>query len=190
MKINVGFSTTNTLISKIIRRFMKTNISHCYVRFSDPTFGVDLVIHADWPGVIIIPASKFDKENIAIEEFEITDSRLDLSLRNNMRLIGKKYDFLNLIGWMPVMVCENWFKRKIKNPLDDPKRLICVDFCLHITNDADITSLPYGVLTPKELRKWFQDNCDKNGWSRKVLYESYTIIDNVKAALTTEQNNK
>jgi hypothetical protein len=186
MKVNIGFSTTNTWISRIIRWFMKTNISHSYVRIHDDTFGVDLVLHADWPGVVIWPAQKFDKENVAIEEYEIDDIRLQASVRTNMRLIGKKYDFLNLIGWMPVIIFKDWFKRKIRNPLDDPKRLICVDFCLHITNDAGITSLPYNVLNPKELRQWYQDNYEKNGWNRKVLYEAHTIVDNVMKVLGTE----
>lgn len=164
---------------------MKTNISHCYIRFYDDFLGVSIVIHADFPGVVIIPSAKFDKENIAVEEYELSDTRLKASLQRNMRLIGKKYDFANLIGWIPIIVVK-WFKRKIKNPLDDPKRMICVDFVLHVTNDAGITSIPYGILNPKELRQWFQDNCEKNGWTRKVLYEYNTIVDNVMKALGTE----
>jgi hypothetical protein len=161
MKVSIGFSTTNTLISRIIRRLTKANISHSYIRLYDGFLGVSLVIHADFPGVVVIPASKFDKENIAIEEFEIDDPRLGESVRKNMRLIGKKYDFLNLISWLPVMIFKSWFKRKIKNPLDDPNKLICVDFCLHIMNDAGVTCLPYNVLSPKELCKWFEEWMDK-----------------------------
>jgi hypothetical protein len=169
MKIAVGFSTTTLLVSRIIRWVTSSDISHSYIRFYDATLGVDIVCHADFPGVVIVPTSKFDSENIAIEEFEIDDARLNTSIRKNMRLIGKRYPRRKLIAWIPFVLFKKWLKRKVKNPLDDPDGLICVDFCLHILNDADITALPYDMLTPMDLRQWFRNNYEKFGWTRKVL---------------------
>jgi len=165
---------------------MKSKVSHTYIKFYDVTLGIEMVAHSDFIGVVIVPLSKFVSDNIPIEEFEIIDPSLDASLRKNMRFIGRKYDFMNLIGWVPVLMFKNWFRRKIRNPLDDPQRMICVDFCLHITNDANATSLPYNILNPQELLKWFRDNYEKNKWTRKVLDNPHTILDDVKAVLATE----
>lgn len=190
MKVRIGFSRTNAFLSRTIRWFTRSNISHSYIKFYDDFLGVSLIIHADFPGVVIIPESKFKINNIPIEEYEIDDNRLGDSIRKNMRLIGKKYDFLNLFGWLPVIVFKSWFKRKIKNPLDDPKRLICVDFCLHIINEAELTMLPYNTLTQKDFRKWCDDNCEKLGWTKIILDNQNTMVDNVKIALKIKEPEK
>src|SRR5574343_1123540 len=128
MKLRVGFSTTNTLMSRLIRLFTNGPVSHTYVRFYDEFLKDEFVAHADFPGVLILQANQFEKNNIIIEEFEITDEKLKDSLRRNFRLLGKKYDYWNIVGWAWVLAFKRWAKKKIENPIDDPNKLICVEF--------------------------------------------------------------
>ena len=96
MKIVVGFSTTNSLISKIIRSFTKSEVSHSYIRVYDEFLKTPLILHADWGGVMFSHAEKFDIENRAAEEFIIDDTRLDCSIKKNLWHLGKKYHYKHM----------------------------------------------------------------------------------------------
>jgi len=152
VKIRIGFSTTNSFVSRVIRLAIGANISHTYVRFYDEFLGAELIIHADWPGVIIEDAELFEKRNIVIEEFEFDDPRFKESIRKSLRLLRKKYDYWNIVGWAWIITFKRWAKIKIKNLTDDPKKLICVDFCMRNMNP--VISLPYGTMNPFDLNQW------------------------------------
>lgn len=158
MKIKVGFSTTNSWWSRLIRWFTEAQVSHSYVRIYDEYLKTPLIIHADIPGVIVEHADIFDQQNIIIEEFEIEDERLKEGVRNNLKHLRKKYDWWDIFNWALVLKFKRWFKRKVNNPMADPKKLICVDLVARILNDSGITHLPIGDLHPKRLRAWFNDN--------------------------------
>lgn len=166
MKLIVGFSTTSSWYSRLIRWFTESEVSHTYVRVYDEFIGEWLIIHADMPGVIIETQQVFKAKNLVIEEFEIEDTNLRKSLRTNLRHLGKKYDWFNILGWVWVITFKRWFKRKIENPLSNPKRLVCVDFVSRVLNDAGVTTLPLGKLHPKGLRKVFNNVYNTMGWKK------------------------
>lgn len=187
MIVKIGFSTTNRIYSRIIRWFTKSNVSHCYIRLYDEFFDSEVVIHADMVGVILILSSKFDQENITVEEYEVHDRLfLKRSIKNNLRHLGKKYDWWNLFNWIWVIIFKRWIKRKIMNPMEDPKKLICVDFVLRVLNEAEITSLPYNLFNPTSFRDWCRENYKKLGWEKTTEDKSKTILDNVKNILLDE----
>lgn len=152
MKLRVGFSTTNSFMSRAIRWFIKSNISHTYIRFYDEFLGEELIMHADWPGVVIEHAELFEKQNKIAVEYEFNDSRFKASLRKNLRLLRKKYDYWNIVGWAWVITFKRWAHLKMQNPIDDPKKLICVDFCVRQVDP--VIPLPYGTMNPKSLMEW------------------------------------
>lgn len=49
MKIRVGFSRTNSILSRLIRWFTSSPVSHTYIRLDDQLLGQPLIIHADLP---------------------------------------------------------------------------------------------------------------------------------------------
>ncbi len=152
MKIRVGFSTTNSWISRTIRWFIESKVSHTYIRFYDEFLGVELIMHADWDGVVIEDAELFEKQNTVIEEFEFEDPRFKASLRKNLRLLRKKYDYWNIAHWAWIITFKRWAKIKIKNPIDDPKKIWCVDFS--IRNINPVILLPLGTMNPRTLNEW------------------------------------
>src|SRR4030042_2869142 len=128
MIIALGFSRTNTLASKIIRLFTKSQVSHVYVRVFDKFFKVSLILHSDWGGVQFDLAEKFDMENQAIEEFIINDARLDAAIAKNLWHLGNGYAYIRLINWAWAIILKRWIVRKIKDPIMDPSKLVCTDF--------------------------------------------------------------
>lgn len=168
MKIKVGFSTTNTFYSKIIRWITKGNVSHVYIKLYDETLGTDIILHSDMPGVVIGLDEIFRIKNFTVEEYEIEDDRLNKAIKDNLWHLGKSYHYFKLIDWAIFIIFKRWLVRKIKDPITNPKKLICVDFVLFILNDAGITHLPIGFMTPFDLLKWCQENFEKLGWKRTI----------------------
>lgn len=173
MKIRVGFSTTDGPWSKLICWFTEAEVSHTYIRLYDEYLEVPIVIHADLPGLVVEHAVRFDQHNYVIEEFEIEDERLKESFKKNLHQLRKKYNWWDILSWAFVLKFKRWFKRKVRDPLEDPKKLICVDWVVGILNDAEIPNLhfPLGTLHPRNLRYWFNQNYKKFGWT-KIVNES------------------
>jgi len=168
MKAILGFSKTNSIYSKIIRFLDGGEISHVYLRIFDEFFGVWLIIHSDWGGVQVDLAEKFDLENITTEEYEIEDEDLHYAIVKNLWHLGKGYSYIKLFNWTWAIIFKRWFVRKIKDPITDPKKLICVDFILYILNAAHITHLSIGSLTPNELRLWCRSYYEELGWQLTI----------------------
>lgn len=166
MKVSICFSSTNTFISRLIRRLTHSDVSHVYLKIYDQTFATDFVVHSDWDGVQIGLLEKFEIDNFTVEKFEIDDPRLDDAVKKNLWHLGKSYDYKKLFNWAKVIIFKRWLVRKMKEPSKTPKRIICVDFVLFMLNDAEITRLPIGHLTPASFRDWCQDNYEKLGWKR------------------------
>jgi len=183
MKIALGFSRTNTLVSKSIRWFTKSQVSHVYIRVYDLTFKTYFILHSDMPGVVIDLAERFDMENTVLEEYIISDPRLDEAIRKNLWHLGKKYDYLKIVNLAWAIILKRWFVRKIKDPIVSPKALICVDFALFILNDAGLTNLPIGYMTQRELKEWAAKNHETLGWKRVIHDNSKTLFDHVKEFL-------
>ena len=168
MKLRVGFSTTNSLISKIIRWFTDAPVSHTYIRYYDEFLKDEYVVHADWVGIVILQGEHYNNHNSVIDEYEIEDERLLLSMRKSLKLLGRKYDYWGILNWAWVITFRRWAKMKMKNFVEDPKKMICVDFCIRILNGAQITALPYGTYNPKNLHEWFKEHHEEMGWKRIV----------------------
>lgn len=168
MRVRIGFSTSNGWLSRSIRWFLGAQVSHSYVRFHDEFLDADLIMHADWPGVIIEDAELFAKQNVIVEEFVIEDQKLKETIRNSLSLLRKKYDYWNIIGWAWAITFKRWVKQKIKAPIDDPKKIICVQFCTRILKP--LVDIPKEELNPKSLREWMNKVYKAHGW------EKYTYI--------------
>ncbi len=171
MKIRVGFSTTDFLHSRAIRYFIDAPISHTYIKFYDGFLGVDWVIHADWVGVVSKLGDIYDQENKIFEEYEFEDLRFKESIKKNLRLLGKKYDWGKIARWAWLIIFKRWIKKKLENPtsLENPKKIWCVDFCIKILEP--VISLPYGTMNPKDLREWMMENYQKYGGTR-IVYDN------------------
>ncbi len=188
MKIRVGFSRTNSWISKGIRWFLGTNISHTYIRYHDEFMEIDTIAHADWPGVLTISADKFDRDNVAVEEYEFDIPKPALKY-NLHKFLGNRYDYLAIFGWAWTITVRRWLKQKIKNPKDDPKKLICVDWCLRVLNSAKLTNINPASMNPKHLLQFLRDNYEALGGKRFIFESTSNAISNALSSLKDGENS-
>jgi hypothetical protein len=164
MKIKVGFSTTDSLFSRLIRFCTRSKVSHTYIYVHDDFFDEPFVLHVERT-MHLIRAEDFYKENRPVEEFTIEDERLALSMKENLKHLGKKFNWWDWAGWFPLV--RRWVKVKLKSPTHSFPKLICVSYVLRVLNDAKITKLPYGVMTPELLRQWFNHYHEDLGWKKE-----------------------
>lgn len=164
MKITVGFSTTNGWFSKAIRMFLKAQVSHTYIRFHDPFLAGDLVFHADLPGVVLEDWEVFKEQNIVVEEYEIEDEKLLYLIQKNKRLLKRKYDWGQIWDWAWVILFRKYVQKKLSNPLDDPKKLICVEFCMRFLRE--LGPVPNEKLNPRSMREWMNSIHQERGWGK------------------------
>jgi len=124
----VVFSTSNHLLSKIIRFFTKSQVSHCSVWFT--LFGVPLVLQASVGGVKPALLSEWMKHNKVVQKLKL---RIDVTagLTEALGLLNAGYDYVGLFGYFYVLV-GRWLSKKVKNPLASPTRVVCSEFVLRL----------------------------------------------------------
>jgi hypothetical protein len=165
MKVVVGFSTSSMIFSKIIRFVTRSKVSHCYLRIYDEFLKTSIVFHVERT-VCIVRSQEFDAENFPKEEFEIDDPRLDAAIADALKHLGKKFNWIDWFGWMPLL--SRLVKVKIKERNYNFKKMICLNLPLHILNEAGVTHLPYGVMTPELFRQWCNEFHKELGWKKTL----------------------
>lgn len=118
----IVFSTTNSLISRIIRFILKSKISHAAL-LTDIQ-GIPIIVDAGWTGIEPKTYDKWIKSNTIIKVFE---PKVALDLKSAVEHFGTKYDYVGLFGYFFV-VMGRWMKIKFKNKLASPRKMICSEF--------------------------------------------------------------
>jgi hypothetical protein len=155
-------------VSRVIRWFLNSDVSHTYMKIKGGLMGADVTFHADVGGVLIHLEEVFNVENNVVEEYEIDDPRIERAITCNLRHLGKKYDYMRLFSWAWFLAFKRWMKLKIRHPIEAPSKLICVDLLIRILNQAGVCSLRYGTMTPQDLREWVRDNYEQLGWKKVI----------------------
>lgn len=127
--IKIGFSTSNSWLSWLVRKIQKTPYSHTYVVLDYKEPEPDFIYHADERGVNCQPYKNFIQKNKIIKEFSFnvneTQKQEIKDLIDNS--LGKPYSYLQLVGILLIKFCR-LFKRTIKNPFaNNNQSYICVE---------------------------------------------------------------
>lgn len=114
MTDRIGFSTGNGLLSRIIRWFTDSSVSHAWVLYYDLDFDREMVLESTLEGVRIIPFDVFEKHNKIIK---VVTPKHDLKagFAKVGASLSEQYDFTGLVGMIIVML-GRWLKKKWKNP--------------------------------------------------------------------------
>jgi hypothetical protein len=118
--VRIGFSTTESWISRLIRWFTNARVSHVFLVYDDPVLQQEMVLDVAFTGYRVLPFNLFKLENDVVEMIE---PRVDLSpgLRVTARWLGKPYD------WRAFIAFSRWFRSLRHQPAETPKALICTE---------------------------------------------------------------
>lgn len=117
----LGFSTSNSIISRLIRWFTKASVSHTFLTVEFD--GKEWVLEAASTGYRIMPLSRFVNENSLVMIIEPKVS-LDAAVTQAEDWLGEGYDWGGLLGFTWVLL-GRLLKRKWANPLNSSKALFC-----------------------------------------------------------------
>jgi hypothetical protein len=123
MAARIGFSTGTSLLSRVIRWFTRSEVSHAFLLYPDKTFGVLMVMEASVSGFRVVPYSSFVKGRTIVAIFEPVND-LDPGLHKLMQWLGTTYDFGGLVG-MTFVLLGRCLKRKWRNPLRSTDAMFC-----------------------------------------------------------------
>lgn len=160
--IYIGFSTNpKNPLSRIIRWFTKSQVSHCFIIFR--MFGKDWILESGAKGVVVLPMSKLGgvmKAAVAIPELAPDD--LGKVMENDL---GDNYDYGGLFG-MAVHIIGRWFKTKWRNPWNDSRAMFCSEFVVQALQQCKFQGadqLEAANTTPQDLLDFLTEHYVRRG---------------------------
>jgi len=133
----IGFSTTDKIMSRIIRWFTRSKASHSYILVS--IAGEPIVIHSNQHGVNCDHYKKFKKGKKIVKEYKLLISAEEEKQATALalRLLDRPYDFLSIVGFGWVLI-NKMFGRKTGNPFPNRSAYQCSEFALAIARKAKL----------------------------------------------------
>ncbi len=155
----IGFSTTDALLSRLIRRFTRSKVSHAFLVYFDVDFDREMVMEAVGAGFRIVPLDKFAKHNRVVEIVTPRHS-IDEGLKTAVDWLGQGYDTKGLVGmaFLLAMRALRRRTRRVRNLFASRASLFCSEAvaraCLAsrypgFTQDPETTS-------PQDLYAFFE----------------------------------
>lgn len=154
VSINVCFSTTDGLFSRLIRWFTRASVSHSLITFQDETLDKVFVMEANGRGFMLVPWAKWRKHNTLVARYRLRvaeDVQIG-SLQQLAEFLGSQYDYVSLLGFI-----FRRFMGRMRNPLSKVSQLVCSEAVarfIHLTGDPSLRHFDdYGSWTPGDLLK-------------------------------------
>lgn len=155
--MKIGFSTSNSVISKIIRKLTKSKVSHTYIKCHIE--GHDLVLHANQHGVEFDKYKDFKKKFKIVAEYDIkfVDAQEKVFLSHAIKQLDRPYDFLSVAGFLWVLLNKS-FGRQVKNPFKNKAAYYCSELIVASLNAAHfpgVADLDRNITSPEDLLTFF-----------------------------------
>jgi len=152
VSVKVGFSTSRKLLSRLIRLVTKSKASHTWLLVTDSFLGVDMVLQATMGGFQMVSFDAFQKKHKIITIVDLAHP-MDMGVKEAAQWLGFRYDYLGLLGELFVEF-GRWFKRKLKNPLNDPKAMFCSEAVVRVLQASSYPgseTLDASATSPQDL---------------------------------------
>lgn len=161
-KLIIGFSTSPSIVSSLIRTVEGANYSHVYVRFYSEAYDRWLCYHAQASSLHFLSYESFREHFKVIEEFEleVSEETMKKLVQYCIDNAGKPYGRLQLVGMAISRISYLWFSLKLQNPFaDGEKTQVCSELVYHVAKEF-LGNYPKG--NPEcEGPRWI------NSWVRK-----------------------
>ena len=158
--VHIGFSTPKTWnpLSWLIRKMLKSNISHMWLVYWDLDFQAYYVMQAARNAFILQSFENFKKDNIICD---IITPKIDISegFRKISKELSSNYDIKGLFGMFLVELSKR-FIRRIKNPFKSEHNMFCTEVisrAMFYSNYPGITKENIESLSPIDIRNILQN---------------------------------
>jgi len=156
--ISIGFSTSNHLLSKAIRKLTASRVSHAFLIFDDTALGGRLIAEASLGGFRLVTAEHFARDNVIVQEIA-PQIPLERGLHDAYDWLGvKRYNYLGLLGNLLVLLGRR-LRRSWHNPFHGHKSLFCSEAIVRILQESKYPGsdqlIPWDT-TPQDLLEFLK----------------------------------
>lgn len=155
--INICFSTTDSLVSRMIRWLTRSTVSHCYITFQDPTLARVLIMEVDWDGFVLKPwcTQSLNGRTLVARFSLVIDEHKQLEAIHRLALkLGARYGFFRLL---PLIVRR--FISSFRRTIGGEHRLICSESVVMFINECGIDSLASpSSWTPEDVYSYVRNH--------------------------------
>jgi hypothetical protein len=133
MNIRIGFSTSrNSWISKVIRWFTDSGVSHCFFIYFDEDWERDMVLEATSGGFRIVPYSFYAESTLV----SLTPAYpVDVGIKKSLDWLGVGYDYGGLLGMAWVEIGRR-LKCAWRNPWRGANTMFCSEAIVRILQES------------------------------------------------------
>ena len=153
-KVKFCLSTTDKLLSKVIRFFQGTSVSHSFVEFESRHYDTTLAYEAKGLSSYVINREHVDGHTVYEFETEVSDELYFEIMKYIFHECGVPYAWKELFGFAAVRIAGA-FCIKIKNPWPQPGK-VCSSSCgevlvrfFGVTPDVDYDDMDLNWLLDK-----------------------------------------
>lgn len=156
----IGFSTPRHFnpVSWIVRRFTKSEASHCFFLYWDDDFECDMVLESHELGFRLITWKRFVQKNRIIALVEPAHP-LDKGFLRLGEWVGSVYDFGGLIG-QSVVQFGRFLQRKWRNPFRSSRAMFCSESiarCMQWAEHPDAKKFSPKETAPQDLLVFYRE---------------------------------
>jgi hypothetical protein len=149
--VRLLFTRAPGFVSWILRRFGKDKTSHVGIMFAP-----DLVASAESNGTVAQPVQKFMHGRSMVKVFESTpEGRKHLDVRRALVMLGSRYGYSELPGFLIADIKEALGEEGAKNPFHDPHAYVCSEFACLLDDETgfclEFVDLDPETTSPQEL---------------------------------------
>ena len=170
LNLRIGFSTSNNVlnpISAMVRAATSSPCSHTFLLYYHPYYKLDMVVEATETGICDDRYDWFLEKNKIVAVWT-PDPKVDYGpgLEWAGKQLQKDYNYLGLIGMLPVMLARRVHKR-LQNPLHEARSLFCsemvADFLQTVKYPGTSTLTP-DDMTPSDLLSFATSAGENVSW--------------------------
>lgn len=158
--IKIGFSTSNSFISRAIRWFTKSQASHVFLLIEDGFFGVSVVMEATQGGFRVVPFEHYVSGSTKLVRIIEPRTPIDDGVKKAVEWLGAHYDYGGLFG-MAIVMLGRWLRRKWQNPWQSTRAMFCseaVVYVLQVSGYSGADKLIPSTTSPEDLLEFLNEN--------------------------------
>jgi type III secretory pathway component EscS len=146
--VHVGFSTTGGWLSRMVRRFTRSRVSHCIVVYRSDIFAQEMVLEASGNGFRMISWRRWDRANklVALYRLNFPQDDLRTALQRLADRLGDSYDTISLFGF----AVRRWLRLKTV-PFNSKAKLVCSEALALFLHWCGMPIDNIGAMTPQSL---------------------------------------
>lgn len=159
MSTRIGFSTSKTSwISRIIRWFTSSTVSHTFIVYYDAEWKRDMVMESEGGAGGSVRIVKFNPNSSSIVKLVTPKHDIEVGMNKMVDRLGDVYDYKGLFG-MAWVELGKWLKKKWSNPWQSSKAMFCSELVAQVMIDSEYPGtkgMDPGSTDPEMLLKFFE----------------------------------